>query len=660
MSTRSALTLFEVALSLLIMATVVTTAMAVFPTGLRVQSQVRARIFAVAAFQDMLKITSSPKIWRWGSEGRTAADRPWMNARCWAADADSVDLSKDTTGFKPLPDAIAWRLESDDDDIARHLAEGGRLYYRNDNEHISGLVFAIIGAPQQDVMRTLPQMRWPYYDYLIMPYLLGPMDANRPFEEPYTYNGNANQGDFNGDFADKIKRGIGFDGALVRRFADADATAYGDAFYDDATMETPEIAAFGDATHHHISKTIWTSNGGDGVEWDEANVDGNGLLTEPELEAFRTQRAIIALREPTLGSRNQSVYDTFMAALPDMNAIDGEYRLDPDRVAVLASVLRWHAFACGQISYFASENTGMAGRAIPDPDARVARFQRAHEAALRYNRYLQLHRPYDFVTVRDITHPLMSDYPLLQHDVFGVALADPGRGDPVISHAWDYLTAQPIRAYRGESHSRAKDAPEMWYRDSGNHLTVETFSWTPQPNIDVHPGISADPTAVAVSIASAGTLHQRWNLTNRFQASERCRQFVAWQVDWQSYQDFERLPGATVEAAQLGAQMHNNAGTFDHWNARRQSAGGWTTEHPDGAAHFEVMYWLADRPPRNRNRYAWDPYRIDIGRYFAIFGADRNMNYRFDEGPIPKSQRLRAKEVARFDFYDPRGLVPLP
>ena len=81
---------------------------------------------------------------------------------------------------------------------------------------------------------------------------------------------------------------------------------------------------------------------------------------------------------------------------------------------------------------------------------------------------------------------------------------------------------------------------------------------------------------------------------------------------------------------------------------------------PDGQAHFEVMYWLADKPPRNRNRYAGDPYGLDIGRYFALWGADRHENLRFDEGPLPRTQRLRATTVARFDFYDPRAQVVMP
>jgi hypothetical protein len=41
----------------------------------------------------------------------------------------------------------------------------------------------------------------------------------------------------------------------------------------------------------------------------------------------------------------------------------------------------------------------------------------------------------------------------------------------------------------------------------------------------------------------------------------------------------------------------------------------------------------------------------------GIYGADRNFNLRVDRGSVPKSARMRAVEIARFYYYDPR--VPL-
>jgi hypothetical protein len=40
--------------------------------------------------------------------------------------------------------------------------------------------------------------------------------------------------------------------------------------------------------------------------------------------------------------------------------------------------------------------------------------------------------------------------------------------------------------------------------------------------------------------------------------------------------------------------------------------------------------------------------------FSGLYGADRNYNQVLDRGPVPRSVRLRAQLVARFNFYDPR------
>lgn len=55
-----------------------------------------------------------------------------------------------------------------------------------------------------------------------------------------------------------------------------------------------------------------------------------------------------------------------------------------------------------------------------------------------------------------------------------------------------------------------------------------------------------------------------------------------------------------------------------------------------------------------------DSHKMEDDRfyqYLGSFGADRNMNGRYDVGDIPKSVTLRPKLVARFNFYDP--ILPL-
>jgi hypothetical protein len=50
-----------------------------------------------------------------------------------------------------------------------------------------------------------------------------------------------------------------------------------------------------------------------------------------------------------------------------------------------------------------------------------------------------------------------------------------------------------------------------------------------------------------------------------------------------------------------------------------------------------------------------NPYRERWSPYFSVgfWGADRNHNGRFDRGTVSPNIRMRAAEVARFNYYDP-------
>jgi hypothetical protein len=43
-----------------------------------------------------------------------------------------------------------------------------------------------------------------------------------------------------------------------------------------------------------------------------------------------------------------------------------------------------------------------------------------------------------------------------------------------------------------------------------------------------------------------------------------------------------------------------------------------------------------------------------VSIFNGLYGADRNFNQVLDRGTVPKSVRIRAQLVARFNFYDPR------
>jgi hypothetical protein len=43
-----------------------------------------------------------------------------------------------------------------------------------------------------------------------------------------------------------------------------------------------------------------------------------------------------------------------------------------------------------------------------------------------------------------------------------------------------------------------------------------------------------------------------------------------------------------------------------------------------------------------------------MSRFIGRWGADRNANQQLDRGQVPRSTRMRAVTVARFNYYDLR------
>lgn len=735
MASRAALTLFEIGVSLLIMAAVASVALMALPTGLRAQHKVRLEVLAAAAFQDMLHKLHTVPLYEWGSEGRNPEDRPWLNARVWGADADGLRLWMTDHGFRPVPEAIAWRLDSDGDEIARHLAAGGRLFYKSGDNQFRHLVFAIAGAPQQEVMRYLPQMRWPYYDYLTMRHQKGAMDETRPQELIWSYGFGRSQvvglpvplnvQTANVSFqraaytpeqaathanwfdpTDPRYYGIGFDGSVIQHYAELNP-GLGAHWFRDATHDADEFRRYakvhpspGSAEqlaqtreilrNMTITREQWEAGFlGDpapGTTLEESTADFDAARSDPlaapaptdtatwlALATLRLERALTAFLRGTA----VTVAEMPLTTLPELDdlltnppaneaAIRALYDANPHRIMVLASLMRYYAWFCGVHSNDDSRLTAMNNPA--NFTDRIRRFQAAHDLALRLNRWVQRHRPYDLRTVRDITHPLMTDHLLIQHDVFGTPLADPASDPGVINHAWDYLSAHPIAARRSESRSLPKITDEVWAIINnvydGDAVTIDySATWTPPGNPPVHPGAgAASLEAMRASLQAGDGWHQRWNLTNRFQASERCRQFVAWQVDWQAYADAEEATSAATEAAHLLVQFDENRGPADPSNVRIQSFYGWDVHPPDGLSSFDSggRFNITNKYGTSTGAAVTNNTQIDINRYFGWFGADRNRNERLDKGQVPTSVRLRAITVNRFDFYDPRAQVPLP
>jgi hypothetical protein len=189
-----------------------------------------------------------------------------------------------------------------------------------------------------------------------------------------------------------------------------------------------------------------------------------------------------------------------------------------------------------------------------------------------------------------------------------------------------------------------------------------------------------------------------FNLTAPFTASERCREIVMWSVDWQSYEDFELAPSAPVDASRYpiagplgkpGSVPTSQTCTFDERMSvlRFRDDRLYTFRNPEKSLLFYPqmknggLFDIKSQPTGTdmtthmiQNNEMFDgtsagygvsqdlgglypdqgPVKVNREVFSGLYGGDRNFNKKLDRGPVPKSVRLRALPVARFNFYDPR------
>ena len=189
---RAGFTLFEVGISLVLVAFGVVSVIILFPVGIKAQEAARYKVYAAGmAMQFVESYNTShnanpafeleaPNFWDVHVTGRNMA--PDLEARC----------SSFRFGMYPLPIAIAQRLDSDNDEIQSVLSNGGYLYYpqplantgltdngfsqamttgtataagstgmqSNDAQKV---IMAVEGYAQNNALYALPQKAWPYY-----------------------------------------------------------------------------------------------------------------------------------------------------------------------------------------------------------------------------------------------------------------------------------------------------------------------------------------------------------------------------------------------------------------------------------------------------------------------------------------------------------------
>jgi prepilin-type N-terminal cleavage/methylation domain-containing protein len=195
---RRGFTLFEVAVSLLILAISVLAVVLLFPLGIRAEQMARFQLYASAQMVLMADVFASPE--HRFHESQYEAEK--LGQSTATATITDLERGRQSAFFNllpilPLPDEIARRLDSDGDEIQRVLDQGAKLFYINPRAPMSmdarvhgnsggaltgwtesdlrlapeqrKLVVAIVGYAQQDALRCHPCLGWPYHDFYPSP-----------------------------------------------------------------------------------------------------------------------------------------------------------------------------------------------------------------------------------------------------------------------------------------------------------------------------------------------------------------------------------------------------------------------------------------------------------------------------------------------------------
>jgi hypothetical protein len=633
-------TLFEVAISLLVFAIAVLSVVLAYPIGLKAQRMARFQLFAGTKVLEIMDAwgQGQKNVFNRQTEGWQPGQTMFMG---YPLDLERM-LNEGAVGLFPLPPEIAGRLDSDNDEIGSIIAQGGQLLYPTPIQYELGyderqidfntamglndpaavyangqsnygfdkqlasqaqtLVFAVTGYAQQNALPNHPCLEWPYYEHYPCP--AQPWECER-WGVPVSPSTTTTL---------PTKRWSG--GTAVREAWPATAQ-YADLYAQ--VGEDPNSSP----TYARISSPAWVpyvvgtpKTGLDANQVDlcigKAIILAESVGVAMEAGAGGRSKPKLPRPYPAQSGDAASLRGDWRSGNSDpFNAVDDDYFPKP-----------WKVEAIRLLAHVASLRTNT--KYSPSDDQRTYAKQ-CHDACLAWAMRYASANPYEWGAPRPLNRQTAWDYPLLQYDLFapytvklwngvGQPLPLPIAGDA----AWKVCCGLPPQQYP-VNYRRARGNYGKYVQCPDNQANLDE-SW-------------------------ADNAH--YNLTAPFAAAERCRQIVVWTVDWRAYEDFETVPAAPMDAIR---------GFID--------STGRGVNTPDSCLPPECNYLWKDI---NRTGYYRWPYlewtnsegvSISDPRFVSAFlgtwGCDRNGNGVCDSGPIPKSVRMRAVTVARFNFYDRR------
>jgi hypothetical protein len=622
---RSGFTLFEVAISLVLVTVGVISVMMVYPMGIKTQLLARYQLYAAAKAEEMVESFNA------SHNANPAIDAegigPWDVPVAYKTQAPDLEtrIATHRFGLIPLPLDIARRIDSDADEIQQIVAQGGYLYYSQpmatSNVEEQGmrvappnetqkLIIAVSGYAQHNAIGIFPWKAWPY----LMPYPSAPLQGLH-WHSDYLPSG-APTFDFNGQsycWEATSPTGSPIPGA------DSDIRVVFDAYkaynYDNAPTEELAKAYVQAALKYCELKGLPSSfynpspipnPVGDFIDKTIDPKTGDDL----KHDAWKQVQAMRYLAHAA----------TCMTRWKSLSELGGQPSMGSG-VAISAGVNLTH-------------------------DLIVYYQERCMNLIMRYAASF----PYDWGAPRPLQRSQMMDFPLIEFDLFqrpltGVLFAnDFGKGT-IPAAQWKPIPARPIHNV-GVSYQ----------------FPVPTLPHTSDKPTNTLPDGSAYGSPEYQ--AFWGDL-SRSTLTKPFKAAERCRQIVFWAVDWQSYEDCETAPGAPLDASKYpmpgplkNRDFENRMNFVDFRDEQLYSF-----RNPEKVLSFRSdVSKLATGDSvetiigYNRMGDQWDRGTGDEERkrFSGLYGADRNFNRKLDRGQVPRSVRLKATTVARFNYYDPR------
>ena len=592
---RLAFTLFEVSISLALVSFGVISVLMMLPIGIQAQQMARYQIIASAKALELVEAYNATH------NGNPAIDieanAPWnvnLNGKNLHPDLESRVASY-RYGMFPLPSDITKRLESDGDEIQRVLAEGGQLYYSQPlaTTGFQENGFAPSTPPNEAQRLVMAIVGYPQNNALLhLPEKAWPYYAAYPSPPMHVVH----------------RQNTDADNCDLRPITNQFPLPTGDIRWRAMLWEDISLGAQGNGLRQ-VYNAYW---------------------------AYFTTDLTIPLGTGTLATNARLYAEALIAwcesqGLP-LACYHGTSLLTDFPTSVNRHLQVVAARIMGHVAPIMLANSiPSAGTVTFD----LTTVSRMHENAVFLGNQFAARYPYDWGAPRPLQRAIMMDTPLIEYD-----LLSPTRNGTIFG------------------------------------TTKQAAQWRP---VTPHPVINAGVSMTYPKVGTPAFWSSLWSpsanstLTAPFESAERCRQIVFWAVDWQAYEDFETAPSAPIDAGRYAKYAPRPSASF----AELCGGAKWMDHHMFGYRNPEKMITFngdmtnvstgtATPPGKSSNPGVHGPDDFggqtndqglgsaEMSRFIGRWGADRNANQTLDRGQVPRSTRMRAVTVARFNYYDLR------